>query len=738
MATVIQIGAFQPNLNHPCRFGPTPNFNDIPEDLRRSGRWCVWYARQRKGTTDKYDKVPSNGRHGISVAKPDDWLTFDQVRQIYERNPSSFNGVGRLVDNRYIIADVDNSDQLPRGWPSTYTEVSPSGKGLRLVWRTEVLPPCDLARPAEIYAGYAPRFVTFTGHPVLLNGVVEPIRGSGQAIARWVEQHRVRGLEPEESSADKPDLVDPENLPSPMTLGMPHWAQALLYDCEVDPSAPGRDLSRSGVLLSAAVWFYTHTTLTDGEVLTYLQESPGSSRIALDHRRGSEDKALDYLWATCCKARLRRPPPAEDDFIPLDEGEWARGEDENSTQEGSDGKQTKEDTPKQRRGFELVLAQDLLKQPKPLRWLIKHWALPESQVLLFGDPVTGKSLVALDWAACVAIGLDWHGSPVNQGPVVYIAGEGHFGIRRRLKAWAIARDCEDELAQAPLAVSSMGTALIEPASKGEVIKAIDAFAKQYGRPKMIVIDTIHRNLGGDENSSEDMGRYFRAGDILRDRYKAAVVHVHHSGHGDKDRGRGSSAIRGSIDTELLMQLDANTGIRTLSCPVKMKDAPRPAPIAFELLPVELPWADADGDPESSVVLVPAQAQTGIAGSARTFSGKRASPTVRFAFETLLAALEARGEAPPKGWPFAEGVGERAVGLADWREEFYARHTGDSVEVKRQAFHRARGALVAGKAAVVWGDWYAPSAGIDCEWGDLEHREDLHPKGEVAKEQEECW
>jgi putative DNA primase/helicase len=32
---------------------------------------------------------------------------------------------------------------------------------------------------------------------------------------------------------------------------------------------------------------------------------------------------------------------------------------------------------------------------------------------------------------------------------------------------------------------------------------------------------------------------------------AAVLLVHHSGHGDKDRARGSSAIRAAVDVELL-------------------------------------------------------------------------------------------------------------------------------------------------------------------------------------------
>jgi acetyl-CoA acetyltransferase family protein len=62
--------------------------------------------------------------------------------------------------------------------------------------------------------------------------------------------------------------------------------------------------------------------------------------------------------------------------------------------------------------------------------------------------------------------------------------------------------------------------------------------------------------------------------------------VHHTGHNDKQRGRGSSAIRGGVDIEYLVAIQGE-GLSQLSC-AKMKDAPKPEPTAFEIVPVTLP------------------------------------------------------------------------------------------------------------------------------------------------------
>ncbi|BBC73369.1 hypothetical protein AEB_P2501 [Altererythrobacter sp. B11] len=86
------------------------------------------------------------------------------------------------------------------------------------------------------------------------------------------------------------------------------------------------------------------------------------------------------------------------------------------------------------RAFRFVAAGDLkLSSPD---FLIEDWIERDSFGVMFGQPGGGKTFLMLDMLLCVAAGIPFHGSEVKQGPVFYIAGEGHNGLTRRIHAWA--------------------------------------------------------------------------------------------------------------------------------------------------------------------------------------------------------------------------------------------------------------------------------------------------------------
>src|SRR5580704_10982572 len=62
--------------------------------------------------------------------------------------------------------------------------------------------------------------------------------------------------------------------------------------------------------------------------------------------------------------------------------------------------------------------------------------IPErSLAVIYGQPASGKSFLALDLAYSVATGIPWLGRKVQHGPAVYIAGEGIGGLPKRIAAW---------------------------------------------------------------------------------------------------------------------------------------------------------------------------------------------------------------------------------------------------------------------------------------------------------------
>ena len=294
----------------------------------------------------------------------------------------------------------------------------------------------------------------------------------------------------------------------------------------------------------------------------------------------------------------------------------------------------------------------------------------ETLSLIFGDPGCGKTFLALDLAGCVAAGRDFHGREVMQGPVVYMAGEGHNGIVRRFMAWAKQNDIEDPAAL-PFLISERAANFLDVATMKAVCASCDAVAAEDCEQRLVVVDTVARSFGaGDENSTQDMGQFIGAVDDLKARYPGAtILLVHHTGHGDKSRARGAMALKGALDAEYRVEKSSNIVTMTAT---KMKDAPEPPEIAFELSDVSL-GDDKKGNPYGSAVLSLTDAPAKAA--------KKLTSGQKLAIDTYKIAARDKG--------VREEGAFFGVQLEDWREAFYQKHTGDTTEAKKKAFQRQR-------------------------------------------------
>ncbi len=134
--------------------------------------------------------------------------------------------------------------------------------------------------------------------------------------------------------------------------------------------------------------------------------------------------------------------------------------------------------------------------------------------------------------------------------------------------------------------------MLEPAEVKAFIAAVTPLA-----PRLIVIDTLSRCMvGGDENSSKDMGLFVEACAEIQRATGATILIIHHTGKNGIGE-RGSSVLRCACET--MIELSKDEGYITLSCD-KMKDAPEFNPCTFQLLPVTL------DNNESSCVIVPSE------------------------------------------------------------------------------------------------------------------------------------
>ena len=234
-----------------------------------------------------------------------------------------------------------------------------------------------------------------------------------------------------------------------------------------------------------------------------------------------------------------------------------------------------------------------LKEPE---WIIDGILEKHALVCGFGAPAAGKTFVMVDMALCVATGKKYHDKAVEGGTVFYIAGEGHNGFVRRCKAWAKLNDTSID--DAPFFKSNRAVVMNDEKTVEHMFETITQLSDQYGKPKLVVIDTLARSMGGDENSTKDMNAFVQAVDRIKDQFGCTVLVAHHTGHGSKDRGRGSSAWLGALDAEFQVTKvgDNDTHVKF----TKMKDAPEPEPLAFVKCEVELMTANMK--PTSSVAL----------------------------------------------------------------------------------------------------------------------------------------
>lgn len=247
----------------------------------------------------------------------------------------------------------------------------------------------------------------------------------------------------------------------------------------------------------------------------------------------------------------------------------------------------------------LMAADEFCASPKPIRWLIKRQLQREALIMIHGPSGGGKTFVMLDMALHVASSKpQWCGQRVHGGPVVILAGEGHSGLRSRLAAWKR----HHGVSQLNAWISRAGVDLNTAEGYSIAREAIMALPE---RPSLIVIDTLHRHLFGDENSAQDAKSMIDACGALMREFGAAVVLIHHTGVNEEaqHRARGSSAWRGALEIEISVVPGKEPGEPLSIVQRKAKDAELAETVHMRLQKVELDWIDEDGERVSSAVPV---------------------------------------------------------------------------------------------------------------------------------------
>jgi len=350
--------------------------------------------------------------------------------------------------------------------------------------------------------------------------------------------------------------------------------------------------------------------------------------------------------------------------------------------------------------FRFLTFAQLLAQP-PTLYTVLRVVPRRGLIVLWGASGSGKTFVALDLAAAVSRGTPWAGHRTRRGTVVYICTEG--ALQTRAKAYLKHHDLsEDELEG--LHILPAGINLLASEEVEILIADLRGLAKRVGGIAVITLDTLNRAIpGGDENSSEDMGRAIAAAKRIEEALDCAVILVHHGGK-DAQRGpRGHSSLKAAADAELMVERDGE--VRTVKVEKSRDGADGETILTFRLQVVDLGPAsefDPDAEPEDRITscVVMSVASVPDAG------GRRSKPTklpkeTQIYVRALREVLSERGETMTGTSAIPPGT--KVVTIDAWRERAYVADpvdlaTTDAKQRERDAdarlkrFKRAQRAL----------------------------------------------
>jgi putative DNA primase/helicase len=547
-----------------------------PAELASRPQWVAWKLQARPGEP-KPTKLPYDARTGRLASTTDraTWATFEEAAAFCASHDWA-SGVGYVLsaDDPYVGIDLDACRDPKTGrlepWAkkivhrlNSYTEISPSGTGLRIFVRGELPPHGRRKGHIEIYS--QARFLTITGDHYL--AAPDTIQDRHDELLAW--HHEIFGDAPEarqngQVTRSPVQLADADLLLKARAAsnGAKFWA---LWNG--DYSAYGSQ-SEADLALVSELAFWTGP---DPSRIDQLFRSSGMMRDKWerqDYREHTIDKALsgrtDYYSQTSTSPQLRPTTHVVD---------------------AATGEVLYE------RRFRFLTAAELKYRPDP-EFIIERVLQKNTLALIVGAQESYKSFLGLDMAMSVSDGDDWQGQPAQRGTVAYISAEGGSGIKLRIEAWETDHDQNVEHCYF---LADQAPQFLDRGRGGDVEELLLALSDLPSRPSLIFVDTLARTMvGGDENSAQDMGLFIASAEQIRQATGATVVMIHHNNK--EGAARGSTALLGAVHTIIECSRERNSEHVIVRCG-KQKDTDHFDSMALTSSVVQL-----DGENRSSLVL----------------------------------------------------------------------------------------------------------------------------------------
>ena len=526
------------------------DIRNIPEDLLQHGQFCCWAYQARPGSA-KPAKVPYNPSTGqrARVDHPEDFAPLDGTMTAFQSG--SYSGIGILITGNLCAIDIDNciddngqlslmaADVVNR--MQAYTEISPSGRGLRILF--VINQPVDkdmyyVNNPdihMEIYTDSTKKYVTLTGNTI----VPAQLEWRSPQLQIVLDKY-MRRPKPLPKPVPAPPNTDGETIRLPQPVPPPtqapeqveRLAQLVVYKATAarngseftalmngDTTAYKGDESAADLAFcnKLAFWTQKNPALMDyifrkSRLFRDKWDRPtgGSTygAITIQHAIDGTEKVYSGNIALTPMGIAIEPPSA-----PL---------------------------------IDIISAADLQKADvPPVRYLVDS-ILAVGTTILAAAPKIGKSWMALSLAICLATGTDFLGHAVKRCGVLYLALEDSMS---RLK------DRMNKVLKGQPAPEQFYFATMAPTLEGGLIDSLEQHIDKHPETELVIIDTLQKVRGqSSPKESAYANDYAQLGTLksFADRHGISLLIIHHTRkQADSDVHAmisGTFGIMGSVDT----------------------------------------------------------------------------------------------------------------------------------------------------------------------------------------------
>lgn len=298
-------------------------------------------------------------------------------------------------------------------------------------------------------------------------------------------------------------------------------------------------------------------------------------------------------------------------------------------------------------------------------WLVKNTITRRELSMVAGPSKSGKSFLVLDLALSIARGVDWFGRKTMRGGVIYQAGEGAMGIKKRIRAYRehTGLTTKDQL---PFVLLPSRVDLYNSEDHTDALIAECLAHKKRdlkGSLELIVIDTwATATPGANENDGKDVSAVLERCARINRETGSAVLLVHHM-NADGAKVRGHTSILANLENVLIVkQVDDHHDadgrqIREAKLD-KNKDGEGGQSFRFVLKGVRI-GTDEDGDAVTSCVVKQPDG-TGSDAPAQE------RPNVTSAESVLLRAIEKAMQQSGSPPPYDAKLPSGADTVVEWK------------------------------------------------------------------------